>query len=142
MVYLMARLFEMLKEDHNNVKQMLNQTINSKDSSQFARIKRILEVHMEGEEKFLYPKLMEQDKERVLESYEEHHVEKMILRELDETGRDDEAWIPKVKVLKDVLDHHIKEEENEIFPEAQKMLNSDQEQQITGQFEELKSLRM
>lgn len=138
----MARLFEMLKEDHRNVKQMLDQTINNKDPSQFARIKKMLEVHMEGEEKFLYPKLMEQDKERALESYEEHHVGKLVLKELDGTGRDDESWIPKIKVLKDVLDHHIEEEESEIFPEAQQMLSNDEEQQITGQLEELKSQRM
>ncbi|MGB9936226.1 MAG: hemerythrin domain-containing protein [Methanobacterium sp.] len=138
----MARLFEMLKEDHDAVKGLLNRSIESKDTSQFSQIRKMLEVHMEGEEKLIYPKLMQRDKERALESYEEHHVGKLILKELDETGRDDEAWIPKMKVLKDVLDHHIEEEESEIFDEARQMLDENQEQQIVRQFEELRSQRM
>ncbi|WP_414469912.1 hemerythrin domain-containing protein [Methanobacterium sp. ACI-7] len=138
----MARLFEMLKEDHDTVKGLLNRSIESRDTSQFSQIKKMLEIHMEGEEKLLYPKLMQRDKERALESYEEHHVGKLILKELDETGRDDETWIPKIKVLKDVLDHHIEEEESQIFDEARQMLDENQEQEITRQFEELRSKRM
>jgi len=138
----MAGLFDMLKEDHNQVKGLLTQTIENKDHSQFSQIRRMLEVHMEGEEKFLYPKIMEKDRETALESYEEHHVGKLVLHELTETGKDDEAWIPKVKVLKDILDHHIKEEESEIFDEVRQILSSDQEQQIAQQIEELKSQRL
>ena len=138
----MANLFDMLKEDHNNVKNMLDRTITRKDSSQFPMIKRELESHMMGEEKFLYPRIMQQDKETALESFEEHHVGKMVLSELESTSRSDEAWIPKVKVLKDILDHHIEEEETEIFPAAQDMMDSKEEQQIAQQIQELKSQRM
>ncbi len=138
----MANLYDMLKEDHQNVKKMLDQTIKTKDPSQFPIIKRELEVHMNGEEKFFYPKIMEKDKETALESFEEHHVGKMVLSELESTSRSDEAWIPKVKVLKDILDHHIEEEETEIFPAAQDMLDSKEEQQIAQQIQELKSQRM
>ncbi len=138
----MAGLFDMLKEDHNQVKGLLTQTIENKETTQFSQIKKMLEVHMEGEEKFLYPKIMEKDRETALESYEEHHVGKLVLKELTETGKDDEAWIPKVKVLKDVLDHHIEEEEGKIFDEARQILSSDQEQQIAQQIEGLKSQRM
>ena len=138
----MAGLFDMLKEDHDQVKSLLTQTIENKDSSQFSQIRKMLEVHMEGEEKFLYPKIMEKDRETALESYEEHHVGKLVLKELTQTGKDDEAWIPKVKDLKDVLDHHIEEEESEIFDEARQILSSDQEQQIVQQIEGLKSQRM
>ena len=137
-----VRLFDMLKEDHKEVTGLLTQTIENKDSSQFPQIRKMLEVHMEGEEKYFYPKIMEEDKETALESYEEHHVGKLVLNELNKTGKDDEAWIPKVEVLKDVLDHHIEEEESKIFTEAQQILSNEQEEEIAQQIEELKSQRM
>jgi hemerythrin superfamily protein len=138
----MVRLFDMLKEDHKEVTGLLTQTIENKDSSQFPQIRKMLEVHMESEEKYFYPKIMEEDKETALESYEEHHVGKLVLNELNKTGKDDEAWIPKVEVLKDVLDHHIEEEESKIFTEAQQILSNEQEEEIAQQIEELKSQRM
>jgi hemerythrin superfamily protein len=138
----MARLFDMLKGDHKEVTGLLTQTIENKDSSQFPQIRKMLEVHMESEEKYFYPKIMEEDKETALESYEEHHVGKLVLNELNKTGKDDEAWIPKVEVLKDVLDHHIEEEESKIFTEAQQILSNEQEEEIAQQIEELKSQRM
>ncbi|MGZ7159751.1 MAG: hemerythrin domain-containing protein [Methanobacterium sp.] len=138
----MANLYDMLKEDHNNVKQMLDQTIRSKDPSQFPKIKKELEVHMMGEEKFFYPKIMEQDKETALESFEEHHVSKMVLKELESTNQGDEVWMPKVKVLKDIVEHHIEEEESEIFLDAQDMMDRNEEEQIARQIEEFKQEKM
>lgn len=138
----MANLYDMLKEDHRNVKKMLDQTIQTKDPSQFPIIKRELEIHMSGEEKFFYPKIMEKDKETALESFEEHHVGKIVLNELEDTSRGDEAWIPKVKVLRDIIEHHIEEEESEIFPDAQDMLDSNEEQQIAQQIQGFKSKNM
>ena len=85
---------------------------------------------------------MEEDKETALESYEEHHVGKMVLNELNKTGKDEEEWMPKVEVLKDVLEHHIEEEESKIFTEADQILSNEQEDQIAQQIEELKSQRM
>jgi hemerythrin superfamily protein len=136
----MARLFESLKEDHNAVKNILGQTIEHKDTSKFPQIRKMLEIHMEGEEKLLYPRLMEQNEERALESYEEHHVGKLVLNELNNMSKGDEAWIPKVKVLKDVLDHHIEEEENQIFPESKKLLSAKQQDKIFTRLKQAKSV--
>ena len=138
----MARLFDMLKQDHQEVTSMLEHVISTKDASQFPQIRKMLEVHMEGEERYFYPKIMEEDKETALESYEEHHVGKMVLNELNKTGKDEEEWMPKVEVLKDVLEHHIEEEESKIFTEADQILSNEQEDQIAQQIEELKSQRM
>ena len=136
----MVRLFDMLKEDHKEVTGLLTQTIENKDSSQFPQIRKMLEVHMEGEEKYFYPKIMEEDKETALESYEEHHVGKLVLHELKKTDKDNERWIPKMKVLNDILDHHIDEEENQIFPRARDLIDNDQEQDIFKKIKRSKSL--
>ncbi len=138
----MAKLFDMLKQDHQEVTQMLGQVIESKDPSQLPKVKKMLEVHMEGEEKFFYPILRDKDKETMLEAYEEHSVGKRLLQEIEGTQRGNETCIPKIKVLKDVLEHHIEEEESEIFDQARQIMSDDQEQQIVQKFEELKSQRM
>ena len=138
----MAGLFDMLKQDHKEVTGMLEQAIESKDPSQFPKVKKMLEVHMEGEEKFFYPILRNKDKEGMLEAYEEHSVGKRLLSEIEGTQRGNERCIPRIKVLKDVLDHHIEEEESEIFDEAREVLNDQQEQKIVQQIEELKSQKM
>ena len=138
----MAGLFDMLKQDHKEVTGMLEQAIESKDPSQFPKVKKMLEVHMEGEEKFFYPILRNKDKEGMLEAYEEHSVGKRLLSEIEGTQRGNERCIPRIKVLKEVLDHHIEEEESEIFDEAREILNDQQEQKIVQQIEELKSQKM
>jgi len=138
----MAGLFDMLKQDHKEVTGMLEQAIESKDPSQFPKVKKMLEVHMEGEEKFFYPILRNKDKEGMLEAYEEHSVGKRLLSEIEGTQSGNERCIPRIKVLKDVLDHHIEEEESEIFDEAREVLNDQQEQKIVQQIEELKSQKM
>jgi hemerythrin superfamily protein len=137
----MAGLFDMLKQDHKEVTWMLEQAIESKDPSQFPKVKKMLEVHMEGEEKFFYPSLRNKDKEGMIEAYEEHNVGKRLLSEIEGTQSGSERCIPRIKVLKDVLDHHI-EEESEIFDEAREVLNDQQEQKIVQQIEELKSQKM
>jgi hemerythrin superfamily protein len=138
----MAELFNMLKQDHQEVTDMLEQAIESKDPSQFPKVKKMLDMHMEGEEKFFYPILRNKDKEGMLEAYEEHKVGKKLIREISDTESGNETCIPKIKVLKDVLEHHIEEEESEIFDEAREVLNDQQEQKIVQQFEELKSQKM
>ena len=138
----MAGLFDMLKQDHKEVTGMLEQAIESKDPSQFPKVKKMLEVHMEGEEKFFYPILRNKDKEGMLEAYEEHNVGKRLLSEIESTQSGNERCIPRIKVLKEVLDHHIEEEESEIFDEAREVLNDQQEQKIVQQIEELKSQKM
>lgn len=138
----MAKLFDMLIEDHKEVKGLLKQAIESKDPSQFPKVKKMLEIHMECEEKFFYPILRNKDKEGMLEAYEEHNVGKRLINEIDSTRKNNETCIPKIKVLKDVLDHHIEEEESEIFDEAREILSKQQERKIAQQIEGLKSQRM
>jgi len=106
----------------------------------FSRIEEELEIHMEGEEKYLYPALEESEeaREHVLEAYEEHHVAKTVLEEAGNLDKDDERWDAKVKVLCELVDHHIEEEEGELFKIAKDVLDEDRRQEIARQFEENK----
>jgi hemerythrin superfamily protein len=133
-------VYDLLKNDHNMVKGLIKDTIDKRDTKNFDEIKVQLEIHMMGEEKYLYPALREKDKAKMDKSYQEHHVGKLVLHELKKTDKDNERWIPKMKVLNDILDHHIDEEENQIFPRARDLLDKDQEQDIFKKIKRSKSL--
>jgi len=139
-------LFDLLKEDHDRVKDLFEQIEDSEDDTEsrdelFSQIRDDLEIHMEGEESFLYPALEEHDdtREMALEAYEEHHVAKTVLIEVGELDQEDERWKAKMKVLKELIEHHIEEEEGELFKMARKVLAKEEIQEISDSIEQLKS---
>jgi hypothetical protein len=69
------------------------------------------------EEKILYPALQSHPAahEIVLEGFEEHHAADLIVKELQDVATNDEQWGAKFKVLKENIEHHIKEEEGQMF---------------------------
>ena len=79
-----------------------------------------LNLHEMVEEKLLYPALQAHPEARdiVLEGYQEHHVADVLTRELHQVATNDEQWAAKFKVLKESLEHHIQEEEGEMFRKA------------------------
>lgn len=93
---------------------------------------RELNAHELIEEKVLYPALQShpQAKDIVLEGYQEHHVADLIVGELHGLARDDEQWGPKFKVLKENIEHHIKEEEGQMFRTARGIFSAEQLQQL------------
>lgn len=142
-------LFALLKEDHKKVKSLFAKIEKNGDDDgamqeTFAQIQHELEVHMQGEEQFIYPAVQEEvegdeeDKEKVLEAYEEHHVAKGVLAEIIDLPEDDERWKAKVKVLKEIVEHHIEEEEEELFKVIRQALDKQRLQQIENQMRELK----
>lgn len=79
-----------------------------------------LNLHELVEEKILYPALKAHPEARdiVLEGYQEHHIADVLTRELHGLPPGDERWAAKFKVLKESLEHHIQEEEGEMFRTA------------------------
>ena len=138
----------MLKEDHDKVKKMLADGESTTErgvktrTELFARLKDELEIHERIEEEVLYPALKAHSKARelALEGYEEHHVVDGILAELELTAPDDEEWGAKFKVAKENLEHHIDEEEGEMFPAARKAFSSDELRQMGERMAEIKQL--
>jgi hemerythrin-like domain-containing protein len=138
----------MLKEDHDKVKKMLADGESTTErgvktrTELFARLKEELEIHERIEEEVLYPALKAHPKARelALEGYEEHHVVDNILAELEQTAPDDEEWGAKFKVAKENLEHHIDEEENEMFPAARKAFSRDELQQMGERMAQIRQL--
>ncbi len=114
---------ELLKADHDVVADLFKKVESGNESEHpaiFKKIKAELDVHTHIEETIFYPKLKAEGSKElvdiVLEGIEEHRQVKMFLRELDALADDSEKFEPKLMVLIEDVEHHVKEEENEMFP--------------------------
>jgi iron-sulfur cluster repair protein YtfE (RIC family) len=133
----MARMdaFELLKKDHDAVKKMFKEYDGLGERANKAKLQlatQILDeitVHEAIEEEIFYPAIRENagknGVELVLEAYEEHHVADGIMEELRAMNPEDERYDAKIKVLQETIEHHIGEEEDELFPEAKKALGEE-----------------
>ncbi len=119
----------LLKEDHDEVRKLLadlesttERAVKTRENG-FATLAQELTVHELIEEEIFYPALKQhaEAREIVLEAYEEHDVVDTILGELGQTPVDDETWMAKFTVMKENLEHHIEEEEGEMFKQARQV---------------------
>lgn len=136
--------FSLLKEDHRKVEELFKQlesATGKKKLSVFEQIKTELELHTHIEEKILYPALEEpkETHDLTLEAYEEHDVVKRLLRELGRAKTADDEWEAKAKVLQENVEHHVEEEENELFKKAAAALG---QEEIEALGEELETEKM
>ena len=116
----------LLKTDHDKVKRLLNELESTTErgvktrEELFATIKGELSIHEVIEEEIFYPALKSHPKAKdiVLEGYEEHHVVDLLMGELESLDVSDETWGAKAIVMKENIEHHIEEEEGEMFKQA------------------------
>ena len=138
---------ELLETDHRRMEDLLAQGEETTARGVKTRtalldtLTRELNVHELIEEKVLYPALQShpQAKDIVLEGYQEHHVADLLVRELHGLARDNEQWGPKFKVLKENIEHHIKEEEGEMFRTARGIFTREELQQLGGLMARMKA---
>ena len=138
--------FQLLKEDHKKVSGLFEQiepTTERAEKSRtelFAKLKEELDIHARIEETIFYPSIKRAAETRdiVLEGFEEHHVIKMLLKELEAIPVDTEQWTAKFKVLQENVEHHVEEEEGEMFQKARDVLSEEQINQLGVQLEEMK----
>jgi len=132
--------FNLLKTDHRKVAELFDQleSANGKAKLQvFAQIKTELELHTHIEETIFYPALEDpkQTHELVLEAYEEHDVVKKLLAQLSKAKSADEEWEAQAKVLRENVEHHVEEEENELFKKTRAALSQEEIETLGEQME-------
>lgn len=116
---------EVLEEDHREVEEWFDEydELEDKDDDRKAdlaeKICLALKVHAQVEEEVFYPQAREATKDNDLidESLVEHATVKNLIREIAAMGFGDELYDAKIRVLGQMVKHHIKEEEEELFPE-------------------------
>jgi Hemerythrin HHE cation binding domain len=128
----------MLEEDHVKMRKLLEELESTTErglkirAELFSTIKGELTVHEIIEEEIFYPELKAHPKAKdiVLEGYEEHHVVDLVMKELEETPVDDESWGAKAKVMKENVEHHMEEEEGEMFKQARSVFDADELEEL------------
>ncbi|ROL81435.1 hemerythrin [Pseudomonas protegens] len=126
---------DLLKADHEKVKSILNQLSESTDRAVKKRTDLLdkleleITIHTQLEEQILYPAFKQAgDKEQAemyYEAKEEHRtVDSLVLPDLKSTDPTKPEFAGRVKVVKELLEHHIGEEETEMFPQARKLLGN------------------
>jgi len=81
-------------------------------------------------------------KDESLESQEEHFVLNILLLDLADFPKDNSRWMVKFKVFEEILDHHLSEEEDDLFPEAEKILTKEEQTASGSRFMDLKERRL
>jgi hemerythrin-like domain-containing protein len=138
--------FELLKKDHEKVSGILEKLDATTErgvktrEELFTQLKTELDIHAQIEEQILYPVLKEakETEDITLEAYEEHAVVKRLLAELEALPKDDERWGAKLTVLKENVEHHVEEEEGEMFTGARKVLSKDQIEELGNRLQAAK----
>ena len=118
----------LLIEDHRKVQQMFEEfkKLGDEDMEEKEDLVRTacteLRIHAMLEEEIVYPALREElDEESLVDEAEvEHTVAKQLMGELEEMSPDEELYDAKFTVLGEYVNHHIQEEEKEIFPQAKR----------------------
>jgi hemerythrin superfamily protein len=143
-------VIDLLKKDHENVSELFKAYEDAQEergetrASLARQIRQELTVHATVEEELFYPRVEskgrkdEKAETLVKEAHEEHHVVKTLLAELAAMTPDDEQFEAKVTVLREVVEHHVEEEEGELMPKAKKLLSSEELEEMGAQAERRK----
>lgn len=133
----MPNAINVLKEDHRKVRELFAKFGDTSKGAHktrerlFTDLMTELEIHTQIEEEIFYPALRDaakNDDQRRLyfEATEEHHLVDLILPEAEAAREDEDVFAAKITVLREVVNHHLKEEEEEMFPLVQKLSDDDQ----------------
>lgn len=142
-------IFDQLKKEHEEVKALIKKAEDAEVSDRESRLRAIekeLVPHARAEERVLYNVLNERADESeeetidlINEAFDEHAKVDEIMGELKNMEVDDEAWLAKLDELKEHLEHHIEEEESEVFSKAKNLLSSDE---VEGLLESYKNAKV
>lgn len=140
----------LLKSQHREVEALFKEIeaaaerATEKKEALFETVVKKLTAHIKIEESIFYPAVMEVDEDLVLEAFEEHANVKAMIRKIQRIDADDETFMAKITVLIELVDHHVKEEEEELFPKCQKTLGEealrDLGAKMKAKFEQLESM--
>jgi hypothetical protein len=137
----------LLEDDHKDLKKLLekgDETTERGVKTRAALLQEIatkLTAHEKIEEDIFYPALKQHPKakEIVLEGYQEHHVVDLIMAELKNTSEDDERWGAKFSVMKENIEHHIEEEEEDMFKTARSVFTREELEELGGRMEQMRA---
>jgi hemerythrin-like domain-containing protein len=138
-------VIEMLKRQHEEVRDVLERMVAEDDAREsralLAQLSKSLRLHMHIEERLVYPAAAraftgdDDDEETVIEAYEDHALARHTLETLEATPPSDKRFVVRVKIVSELVNRHIDEEESELLPELESKLGRDGMQRLGDQVE-------
>ncbi len=138
-------IFELIKADHRKVEEIFSQMENTKSSKTldqcFNQLYKELNVHAQAEELTFYPTIRNHEgTEKLLEEAEEEHTEvKVMLEQMKSMDSSSAEFKEKLSQLKDAVEHHVQEEENDVFSQVRRFMNEEELKQLVKEFQEVKN---
>lgn len=131
-----------LTDHHKEIRKMMKEA--PKSRNKYLKLKKHLDIHHQLEEDIFLKKVhkIEAIKDDSLESQEEHFVLNLLLLDLADFPMDHERWAVKYKVLEEIIDHHLTEEEEDLFPLAEEKLDKKELNKMGKEFLELKEKQL
>jgi hemerythrin-like domain-containing protein len=140
---------DLLTEDHQKLRDLLTELTDTtnraskKRTELLEKIKKEILVHSQLEEEIFYPAFKRangsEHKKMYFEAVEEHRaVSALVLPDLETTDVTSDAFAGRAKVLKELIEHHAEEEEEELFPKARKALSDARLKELGAQMQELR----
>ncbi len=122
-------IFEIIKADHQNVKELFEQIEAAVGEEKTHLIERCIQellLHSVSEEETLYKRLRNNEdlREDILEAEVEHSLLERLANEIMSASPDDEMCDARLMVLKELVEHHVEEEEEELIPAAQSVIDA------------------
>lgn len=129
---------EVLKAEHRLVDKLFEALLATDESQKFrrglllSRISHALSKHAFQEEMVIYPALKEANSNgQAMHLYEDHAQLKIFIHELQEIPKDDPVWIERARAFHQCIQHHVREEEDEIFPAYHDRMSPQQNRRLT-----------
>jgi len=131
-----------LKQHHDEIRVLFKEV--KKESGKYEILKKHLIIHHENEEKYLLDEIKKKPdlRDDSLESIEEHHILDLMLDDLSDFPKDNERWQVKLGILQEFTEHHLEEEEEDLFPDAKEKLSDEELNNLGEKFAEAKNKQL
>lgn len=134
-------IFEALREDHDRQRELAKKLLETSGDTPerdqiFKALKEELQVHADAEERHFYKPLIDSDltQDKARHSIAEHHEIDELIETLEATEYSSPAWLTYAKQLQEQVEHHLDEEEHEVFQMAGKVLSENQKQSLATSY--------
>lgn len=137
-------IFDVLKKEHQDLKQLflkLEKTEEEDDDMReevFHELELNIMAHAKAEQATVYARLEQEDEMKAImsEAQEEHALAERFVHEIKDMDVEDEEWMPKVIMLRENIEHHMEEEEGEMFKIAKNILSDEEQEDLGVAFQE------
>ncbi|WP_416397682.1 hemerythrin domain-containing protein [Allohahella sp. A8] len=143
----MADIFEALKNDHKVAKDIMKVLESTEGASKerqenYVKLVKELLAHAKAEERTLYHAMLgsAESQDEATHSISEHKDMEDAMKEVSATEMSSSQWLPKFRELKELVEHHVKEEEQEIFQAARDVLSTSKQNELGALYEKEKAV--